>query len=70
MSLSSIKSEYRALVTATQEYMWLIQLMKDIHQPVEHEVQLHCYNQSAIHLTENPVFYARTKHVEVHYHFV
>ncbi|XP_023909475.2 cysteine-rich receptor-like protein kinase 26 [Quercus suber] len=31
---------------------------------------LHCDNQSAIHLAENPKFYARTKHVEVHYHFV
>ena len=44
--------------------------MKDLHQPVEHTVQLHYDNQSAIHLTENPVFHARTKHVEVHYHFV
>ena len=70
MSLSSIESEYRALATTAQEYTWLMQLMKDLHQPPEHAVQLHCDNQSAIHLTENPVFHARTKHVEVHYHFV
>lgn len=27
-------------------------------------------NQSAVRLAENPVFYARTKHVEIHYHFI
>ena len=27
-------------------------------------------NQSAIRLAENLVFHARTKHVEVHYHFI
>ena len=43
---------------------------EDLHQPVEHTVQLHCDNQSAIHLTENPVFHTRTKHVKVHYHFM
>ncbi len=31
---------------------------------------LYCDNQSTIRLAENPVFHARTKHVEVHYHFV
>ena len=31
---------------------------------------LHCDNQGAIKLAKNPVFHARTKHIEVHYHFV
>ena len=68
--LSSTELEYRALATLTQEYMWLMQLMKDLHQPTKHAVQLHYDNQSTIHLTGNPVFHTRTKHVEVHYHFV
>ena len=54
----------------TQESMWLIQLMKDLNQPIDYAVPLHCDNQSAIRLAENPVFHARTKHVEVHYHFL
>ena len=33
-------------------------------------MQLYCNNQSAIRLADNPVFHARTKHVEIHYHFV
>ena len=31
---------------------------------------IYCDNLSSIHLAKNPVFHARTKHIEVHYHFV
>lgn len=31
---------------------------------------LFCDNLSAIRLAENLIFHARTKHVEVHYHFL
>lgn len=53
-----------------QECAWLTQLMKDLNQPIEDGVTLHCDNLSAVRLAENPVFHARTKHVEVHYHFL
>ncbi|RXH77727.1 hypothetical protein DVH24_039698 [Malus domestica] len=33
-------------------------------------VLLYCDNQLAICLAEIPLFHARTKHVEVHYHFI
>ncbi|KAL5854297.1 hypothetical protein ACOSQ4_004099 [Xanthoceras sorbifolium] len=55
---------------AAQESTWLIQLMNDLHQQVDYAVPFYCDNQSAIRLAENPIFHARTKHVEVHYHFV
>ncbi|KAJ4715914.1 Retrovirus-related Pol polyprotein from transposon TNT 1-94 [Melia azedarach] len=70
VSLSTIEAEYRASAMAAQESTWLMQLMKDLHQPTGKVVELFCDNQSAIRLAENPVFHARTKHVEVHYHFV
>ena len=44
--------------------------MKDLHQLVEYIEPLYCNNQSVINLMENPIFHARTKHVEVHYHFI
>ena len=33
-------------------------------------MSLYCDNLSAIKLAKNPVFHARTKHIEVHYHYI
>ena len=44
--------------------------MGNLHQTIDYAVPLHCDNQSTIRLAKNPEFHARTKHVEVHYHFV
>jgi hypothetical protein len=35
-----------------------------------HEVMIFCDNLSSISLAENPIFHARTKHIEVHYHYI
>ncbi|KAL7594468.1 hypothetical protein Lser_V15G31405 [Lactuca serriola] len=70
VSLSTTEAEYKAAAVAAQESTWLVLLMEDLHQKVDYAVPLHCDNQSAIRLAENPVFHARTKHVEVHYHFI
>ena len=66
VSLSTTEAEYGA----AQENTWLKLLMEDWHQKIEYPIPLHCDNQFAIRLTENPMFRARTKHVEVHYHFI
>jgi plasmid replication initiation protein len=55
---------------AAQESTWLIRLLKNLRQSTKAAVTLYCDNQSTIRLAENPVFHARTKHVEVHYHFI
>ncbi|KAL6342786.1 hypothetical protein AAG906_016621 [Vitis piasezkii] len=70
VSLSTTEAEYRAAAMAAQESTWLIRLMNDLHQLVDYAVPLYYDNQSAVRLAENPVFHARTKHVEVHYHFI
>ena len=70
VSLSTTEAEYRAAAMAAQESTWLMQLLKDLQQPTEYGISLYCDNLSAIRLAENPIFHARTKHVEVHYHFI
>ena len=70
VSLSTTEAEYRVVEAATQESTWLMRLMRNLHPTIDYTMPLHCDNQSAIRLAENPKFHARTKHVEVHYHFV
>ena len=36
----------------------------------EQPTTLHCDNQSCMAITNNPMFHARTKHIEIQYHFV
>jgi hypothetical protein len=55
---------------AAQECDWLMQLMSNLKQQRDYLVQPYCDNESAIRLVENPVFHTRTKHIEVHHHFI
>ncbi|KAK6138834.1 hypothetical protein DH2020_027421 [Rehmannia glutinosa] len=70
VSLSTTEAEYRAATMAAQESTWLVQLLEDLHQPIDYAIPLYCDNLSAIRLAENPIFHARTKHMEVHYHYI
>lgn len=68
---SSTEAEYKALANATAEMVWLMQLLRDLHAPISSSTPiLWCNNSSAISLAANPVFHARTKHVEVNFHFI
>ncbi|XP_071717990.1 secreted RxLR effector protein 161-like [Rutidosis leptorrhynchoides] len=72
VSLSTTEAEYRAAAMAAQECTWIVQLLTELGQAIEVEggVVMYCDNMSSIRLAENPIFHARTKHVEVHYHFI
>lgn len=67
---SSTEAEYRALAHTTAELVWLQQLLADLHVPLDGIPLIFCDNLSAIALASNPIFHARTKHIEVDYHFV
>lgn len=68
---SSTEAEYKALANATAELVWLMQLLQHLHVSPSNSIPtLWCDNSSAISLASNPVFHARTKHVEVDFHFV
>jgi hypothetical protein len=66
---SSTKSEYRALMKATKESMWLRRILKELGFRQQQTTIIYCDNQGSIKLTKNPLFHARTKHFEVHFHF-
>ena len=70
MALSSTEAEYRGAAVAACEVAWLHKLLGDFGLQVHRKVVIYCDNLSSIQLAHNPVFHARTKHIEVHYHFI
>ena len=67
---SSTEAEYRYLSHIAAEVTWLCSLLCDLHIPLSTIPVIWCDNVSAISLAFNPVFHARTKHIEIDYHFV
>ncbi|XP_019168356.1 PREDICTED: uncharacterized protein LOC109164057 [Ipomoea nil] len=67
---SSTEAEYKAIIDAAAEVTWVQSLLCELglHPPTV--PVLWCDNLGATYLCANPVFHARTKHVEVDYHFV
>ena len=70
VALSSNEAEYRGAALAACEIDWLCTLLHSLDIVVDYAVVLYCDNMSSIKLSSNPVFHARTKHIEVHYHFI
>jgi hypothetical protein len=70
VALSSTKAKYKGATIATCEIVWLQKLLSNLGQLVDALVVIYCDNISSILLANNPVYYARTKHIEVHYHFI
>lgn len=67
---SSAEVEYRSLASLAANITWITYLLKDIGISLPRPPLLFTDNISALHLTDNRVLHARTKHVEFDYHFI
>ncbi|XP_059626128.1 uncharacterized mitochondrial protein AtMg00810-like [Cornus florida] len=67
---SSSEAEYQSMASTTAEITWLTFLLRDIGITLCQPPQLFCDNISALHMSVNPMFHARSKHIELDYHFV
>lgn len=69
VSKSSTEAEYRGLAIATAELCWMQSILSELGIPRSPPI-LWCDNLGATYLSANPVFHARTKHIEMDFHFV
>jgi hypothetical protein len=67
---SSTEAEYRSLAVTSAELIWLHYLMAELQLSCTAPPILYCDNVGATYLASNPMFHARTKHVEIDFHFV
>ena len=69
ISHSFAEVEYRVMVNAASEVVWLRNLMASLGFTVPPAL-MHCDNQAALHIAANHVFHEHIKHIEVDCHFV
>ena len=70
VALSSAEAEYMALAHAAKEAIWLWTLLSELGYPVSSPSHIHCDNHSTITLAKDPTFHARSKHIDIHHHFI
>ena len=67
---SSIEAEYRGVVNAAIEALWLQHILKEFGFDLPKPIVLYCDNKSAIEISKHPVQHQQTKHIEVHMHYI
>jgi hypothetical protein len=70
ISLSTTESEYVAATYAAKEALWLRSLISQLLGVSLPATTLFSDNQSAIALTKEHQYHARTKHIDVRFHFI
>ncbi|GJZ29312.1 retrovirus-related pol polyprotein from transposon TNT 1-94 [Tanacetum coccineum] len=68
-AISTTKAEYVSAVKACQRALWMKQALIDYDVRLD-DVLIMCDNKGAIDLSKNPVQHSRTKHIEIHHHFL
>ena len=68
--LSTVEAEYIAAVHAAKEVAWLWTLLQELGMGQQKPTILNADNQSAIALCRDSKFHARTKHMDIRYHFI
>jgi hypothetical protein len=71
VTTSSTEAEYVGYSSAAKEAAWILGMLQELAMatPVA-RIPLHVDNESAIALAESSAYRARTKHINVRYHYI
>ncbi|KAL4377990.1 hypothetical protein GQ457_02G028620 [Hibiscus cannabinus] len=53
-----------------QQALWLRKLLSDFSLEQKEATEIFCYNRSTISMAKNHALHGRTKHIDVHHHFI
>ncbi|XP_019051493.1 PREDICTED: uncharacterized protein LOC109113961 [Nelumbo nucifera] len=70
MARSSTESEFRACANTATKILWLKALLDDLGIRLSQAPTIWCDNIGATSLASNPIFHAKTRHIEVDFHFL
>jgi hypothetical protein len=70
VTLSTAEAEYVAATHAAKEAIWLRRLIFELFSIPPSPTTLFCDNQAAIKLAIDDNYHARTKHIDIRFHFI
>lgn len=70
ISLLTTEAEYVAITHMSKEALWLRSLIGQVFVPFVKPIPLNSDNLSAILLTQDHQYHARTKHIDICFHFI
>ncbi|GKA37710.1 retrovirus-related pol polyprotein from transposon TNT 1-94 [Tanacetum coccineum] len=69
LAISTTEAEYVSAEKACQQALWMKQALIDYDIRLD-DIPIMCDNKGAIDLSKNLVQHSRTKHIEIHHHFL
>lgn len=70
VALSTTEAEYIALTEGTKQLIWLRQFLHDLNFDQSKPTSIRSDNLSAITISQDATYHARTKHINIAYHFI
>jgi hypothetical protein len=70
IALNTVEAEYIVACSSSCKAIWLRKLLTNLFDLEMEATTILCDNRSCIKMTENPVFHVRSKHIEIHYHYI
>eukprot|EP00253_Pinus_taeda_P001884 PITA_01884 len=70
IALSSTEAKYRGVVNITIQALWLQHFLTELGIQFHQPIVIWCDNQSTLKFCRDPVQRLRTKHIEIHMHYI